>query len=32
MYRMPKGMKQFTVSNHEEKYVRQKKPIKTDYL
>ena len=31
-YRMHKGMKQIAVSNHEEKYIRQKKPIKTDYL
>ena len=31
MYQMHKGMiKQMTVSNHEEKYIRWKKSIKTD--
>ena len=32
MYRIHKGMKQIAVSNHEEKYIRKKKTIKTDYL
>ena len=31
-YWMHNGMKQIVVSNHEGKYIRQKKPIKTDYL
>ena len=32
IYQIHKGMKQIAVSNHEEKYIRQKETIKTDYL